>query len=105
MGGCHQLLRIDGWLSTRATRSNGGPGLTSTYSIVFMLCKDVVDSNASYESASYAKNVTAIFINLSGVNFHVSSYNVFMIYYTHIMKTVRQSPCGLKRTVNTLLHR
>ena len=24
-GGCHPLLKIDGWISTRATRSNGGP--------------------------------------------------------------------------------
>ena len=24
-GGCHPLLKIDGWTSTRATRSNGGP--------------------------------------------------------------------------------
>ena len=26
-GGCHPLLKIDGWISTHATRSNGGPAL------------------------------------------------------------------------------
>ena len=25
MGGCHLLLKIDGWISTRPTRSNAGP--------------------------------------------------------------------------------
>ena len=28
-GGCHPLLKIDGWHATRATRSNEGPALKS----------------------------------------------------------------------------
>ena len=33
-GGCHPLFKIDGWLSTRATRSNGGPAQTLGINVV-----------------------------------------------------------------------
>ena len=35
-GGCHPLLKIDGWISTRANRSNGGPAVMSPESCVCM---------------------------------------------------------------------